>query len=105
MRPLVWIRFLARELASAEQDEENGYPMTMTMTMTMVSDVGCIRSDIARQVAQIDLGGRRNTLLSSFRQPVKSANHLSGTNERELIFDAFLPLFIHEQTIFIFIWP
>lgn len=73
------IRFLAKELASAEQDEENGYPKTM------VSEVGYIHADIAKQLSAIDLGhlarGKRNTLLpsfrqQSFRQPVKSANHV-----------------------------
>lgn len=62
------IRFLAKSLATVEQEEGSGYPKTM------VSEVGEFHADIAKHLSQIDLGhlakGNRNTLLPSFRMPL-----------------------------------
>jgi hypothetical protein len=62
------IRFLAKSLASVEQEEGSGYPKTM------VSEVGKFHADIATHLSQIDLGhlakGNRNSLLPSFRMPM-----------------------------------
>jgi hypothetical protein len=67
------IRFLAKTLASAEQEEGSGYPQTMAPVDEEIP------ADIARHLSQIDLGhmmneGKRNTLLPSFHMPRESAN-------------------------------